>query len=991
MLIGMQSLYSQTVETTITPTIDAFNNTYQALLYKPDDYATNTSAKYPLIMFLHGAGEASGGLSAIYNSSSAGGPAYFIEHSGWPSSFTNPVDSQTYKFLVVSPQAAGSGWSSTGPQLDYMIRYMVANYRVDTNRIYITGLSAGGAGVVQYAIHSDDNGNPYTPRYKIAAMVPMSEAFGEQTQAQCNVIVADSTRAWGFGSPTDTHGVNTETLISHMNTAAAGFGRFTSYSGGHCCWGTFYVPTYKETINGKSMNIYEWMLTKTRSLSTTPTANAGTNQTITLPVDSVTLSGSGTAGAGHSITSYGWSQVSGPNTATFTSSSSASTRATGLVHGVYVFRLTVTNNASATATSNVTITVNAAPAPTANAGANQTITLPTSSVTLNGSGSTGTITSYSWTKISGPGTPTLTSPTSVSTTVTGLTAGSYIFQLAINGSIDSSRTTVTVLAATTNKYVKVNLYGGSNPYTTGGWNNWNITSTTSSGLLKYSTGDSSVITVTTNYLTSVVDNGTGYPTTMCPPEVGRYASFASDIDALFTITGLDSSKTYDIETYNTRNNSHYVTDVSIGAVTRVITTDTNYSHPASFSGLQTSTGTIVITLHREGDYHYINGFQITEVGSSGSAPNADAGANQTITLPTSSVTLNGSGSSGTITSYSWTKISGPGTPTITSPTSVSTVVTGLTEGSYIFQLVINGGVDTSLTTVTVNPATSNKYVKVNLYGGANPYTTGGWNNWNITSTTSSGLLKYSTGDSSTITVTTNYLTTVVDNGTGYLTTMCPPEVGRYASYASDIDAVFTITGLDSGRSYDIETYNTRNNSHYVTDVSIGAVTRVITTDTNYATPAVFTGLSSATGTIVITLHREGDFHYINGFQITELGTGGASSKAGPNTLQSNLLLTAGDAVLTDDLSKGGAQGFPNPFIDFILYRTKFATPQTKILVSVTDLAGRNLYTQSFSNIPQGNWEQRLDLSGKHLAPGVYMLRVTGIGIAKPITLKLLKK
>ncbi|HEV3224674.1 MAG TPA: N,N-dimethylformamidase beta subunit family domain-containing protein, partial [Puia sp.] len=47
----------------------------------------------------------------------------------------------------------------------------------------------------------------------------------------------------------------------------------------------------------------------------------------------------------------------------------------------------------------------------ANAGVNQTITLPTSTVTLNANGSTGNITSYAWTLVSGPNTPTITTPT----------------------------------------------------------------------------------------------------------------------------------------------------------------------------------------------------------------------------------------------------------------------------------------------------------------------------------------------------------------------------------------------------------------------------------------------------------------------------------------------------------------------------------------------------------------------------------------------------
>ncbi len=105
----------------------------------------------------------------------------------------------------------------------------------------------------------------------------------------------------------------------------------------------------------------------------------------------------------------------------------ASTTVTSLVQGVYKFQLKVTDNKAATGLDTVQVTVNAANiAPTANAGNDQTITLPTSTVTLSGSGTDpdGTISAYSWTKISGPVTGTITNAAAASTTVTCIGAGS---------------------------------------------------------------------------------------------------------------------------------------------------------------------------------------------------------------------------------------------------------------------------------------------------------------------------------------------------------------------------------------------------------------------------------------------------------------------------------------------------------------------------------------------------------------------------------------
>jgi len=91
-------------------------------------------------------------------------------------------------------------------------------------------------------------------------------------------------------------------------------------------------------------------------------------------------------------------------------------------------------------------------------------------------------------------------------------------------------------------------------------------------------------------------------------------------------------------------------------------------------------------------------------------PVANAGTALSITLPTSSVTLDGSASSspdGSALTYSWSYVSGPAGYTIASPTGAKTSVTGLVQGTYTFQLIVTNGQGNSSTatvTVTVNPA-----------------------------------------------------------------------------------------------------------------------------------------------------------------------------------------------------------------------------------------------------------------------------------------------
>lgn len=82
--------------------------------------------------------------------------------------------------------------------------------------------------------------------------------------------------------------------------------------------------------------------------------------------------------------------------------------------------------------------------------------------------------------------------------------------------------------------------------------------------------------------------------------------------------------------------------------------------------------------------------------SANKPPKAVAGPDQVITLPIDSVLLDGRQSSdpdGTISSYLWTKISGPSSFTISSSSVAITIVKILVEGVYQFELKVtdNGG------------------------------------------------------------------------------------------------------------------------------------------------------------------------------------------------------------------------------------------------------------------------------------------------------------
>lgn len=92
---------------------------------------------------------------------------------------------------------------------------------------------------------------------------------------------------------------------------------------------------------------------------TLPKVHAGTTQTIS--TTSTTIGGLDTAasmpGFGFTISSRQWTQKSGPNTASFGSATTASTTATGLITGTYVFKKVMTDNNTGTWADSVTVNV----------------------------------------------------------------------------------------------------------------------------------------------------------------------------------------------------------------------------------------------------------------------------------------------------------------------------------------------------------------------------------------------------------------------------------------------------------------------------------------------------------------------------------------------------------------------------------------------------------------------------------------------------------
>lgn len=333
-------------------------------IYLPRGYDSTQSKRYALIDFYHGAG----GNGDPSNALNDQGLLHMINNGMVPYSSTTPGDTMWFIVYSVAGDYMGTSGSYAQMQTDY--RFLLDYYRlkIDTTRIYATGLSAGGNQTL-VALAEDSA--------IFAAGVPMSTVWSNMPSGDLNTLntVAPGW-IWQLHGSSDNTAIFSlaQSAIQNYNTNRPDHkALLATYSGAHCCWETYYNPTWKWTSNNSNdigtynnMSIYDWMLTHVKGVSAPvnnpPAANAGNNQTLTAGTTSATLTGSATQGTG-TITSYSWTQTSG-TTVTITSPTNAITNITGLQDGQsYTFRLTVTDSNNLTSTSDVSITVQQAVQP----------------------------------------------------------------------------------------------------------------------------------------------------------------------------------------------------------------------------------------------------------------------------------------------------------------------------------------------------------------------------------------------------------------------------------------------------------------------------------------------------------------------------------------------------------------------------------------------------------------------------------------------------
>jgi len=429
----------------------AIGGYYEAL---PANYQSRPTKKFPLIIFIHGIGELGNGTTDLPKVLLHGLPK-LINRGKFPDEFT--VNGENFSFMVISPQFKKNYRDAAA--VETLIDYCVKKYRVDESRIYLTGLSMGGGISWIYA-------GKQAGANRLAALLTVSGNTNMGTTGVDNMVAANLP-VWATHNEFDnvvpsSYSVNWITALNSHVPAIKPKALLSIFPvSGHDAWTKTYDPLFKP----EGINVYEWMLSHKRTTGTAPvvnsapTVNAGADKAITLPTNSVFISGAATDADG-SIASLKWTKTSGPTNFTISNATGASAQIEGLTAGIYVFRLSATDNSGAVSFDEATVTVTAAAnlLPVASAGADKKITLPVNSVSLSGSGTDadGTIVAYNWTKVSGPDGPTVENPALPSTLLLNLLEGTYIFRLTVtdnSGGTSASDVQVSVMASPISLFV----------------------------------------------------------------------------------------------------------------------------------------------------------------------------------------------------------------------------------------------------------------------------------------------------------------------------------------------------------------------------------------------------------------------------------------------------------------------------------------------------------------------------------------------------------
>lgn len=303
--------------------------------YLPQNYASGQL--YPLVLFLHGRGERGNGQLPDLDKVLRHGP---MKRIGQIINNPNSSAGRHFPAIIIAPQSSGGHNPGT---LEALIQYLITvGYPIDMNKIYVTGLSAGGGAVWKFGelypnltaaivpvcgANRVANPSPHLQSMPIWAFHNYGDAVVRRAFTAQNVDRISNTGGptvlkknylypYTYPNPNDPRELGAATtdqtfqfdgttwsIASGVNMPTYNLA-FTLYkASGHNAWAAAY---YNDAM-------WTWLFAQSKSVvNAPPIANAGADIQMTTPQSTVTLDGSASFDSDGAIASYQWTLISGP-------------------------------------------------------------------------------------------------------------------------------------------------------------------------------------------------------------------------------------------------------------------------------------------------------------------------------------------------------------------------------------------------------------------------------------------------------------------------------------------------------------------------------------------------------------------------------------------------------------------------------------------------------------------------------------------------------
>lgn len=233
---------AENTSSNLMQTVHQYNHAQQVtgqldyLLFLPDGYENSSQKKWPLILFLHGAGERG---TNVWMVAKHGPPKVVAEKPNFPC-------------IVVSPQCPENRiWSRD--LLLGLLDHVLQTYSVDPTRVYLTGLSMGGYGTWDLGLSHPE---------RFAAIAPIcggGEYITVLLASRSKAEALKSLPVWAFhgGKDNVVPLSESERMVDLLKRSGVKQVKLTVYpNAGHDSW--------TETYNNPEF--YDWLLKHRRKM-----------------------------------------------------------------------------------------------------------------------------------------------------------------------------------------------------------------------------------------------------------------------------------------------------------------------------------------------------------------------------------------------------------------------------------------------------------------------------------------------------------------------------------------------------------------------------------------------------------------------------------------------------------------------------------------------------------------------------------------------------